>query len=43
MNRDEFVSALISTGYRPELAEKVAAIVQKSIDSKENSNEPRHA
>lgn len=33
LTRSEFVVALISTGYTPELAEKIAAIVQKSINS----------
>lgn len=34
MTNDEFVAALISTGYTPELALKMAQIVQKSIDNK---------
>ena len=33
MTNDEFVAALISTGYTPELALKMAEIVQRSIDN----------
>jgi hypothetical protein len=39
MTRDEFRLALISTGYTPELASKIAEIFQGSIDNNNTKKE----